>query len=475
MIRAVTNVVLMISDLDIIFSFLFAVQVINLDGLWKLGVIVHVIGVLTYFAGALYFGPRQKYRVVKMVQDMMMKYPNEFKSNKGAAQTTVGMESRLAPNAQRGPKFGDLTADQEGFDQFKTGLAEWGLIHMWNYCEIKNAKNTTEVKHGVPFLRLARFGFVAEPTPKDLGCILNANALYTFCTGTFQLVYGAIIMAMQGEVKLEIVLPLSISGVSFLLSVANVAMDFSGVLTAIEGERRLKEQVLQASDNERIAQKRRAEQRRDADLQDLESQFQGRAGAADLVEKSKRKKEAMNLYQINVQDIEAQNLTLLEMELVNYRRRLESIKAVESGKSTYQPEAQTLGSLQEYDRATTPLKTAKDKIEQHAAEQLNLMDPTNMSGEEFGRAVEQIQREKMAKLRIIEEQLETLRLQFTGGQSGPPGGAAPAGDAAARDRYTRGPPDFASDAAAPGRTTYDRSPMGPSSYNHPAGGVSDVV
>jgi len=76
-----------------------------------------------------------------------------------------------------------------------------------NFCEIKNAKNCTELQHSVPFLRLARFGFVAEPTPRDLGCILNASALYTFCTGIFQLVYGTIIMAVQGEVTLEVMLP----------------------------------------------------------------------------------------------------------------------------------------------------------------------------------------------------------------------------------------------------------------------------
>lgn len=448
MIRAVTNVVLMISDLDIIFSFLFAVQVMNLDGLLRFGVIVHLVGVLTYLVGALYFGPRQKYRVVKMVREMMMKHPREFRSDKGTSPTTVGMDSLLAPNALRGPRFGDLTDDQEGFDQFKAGMAEWGLIHMWNYCEIKNAKNTTEVKHGVPFFRLARFGFMPEPSPKDLGCILNANALYTFCTGTFQLVFGAIIMAMQREVKLEIVLPLGVSGVSFLLSVANVAMDFSGILTAIEGERRLTEQVLQASDNERLAQRGRVEQRRDAELEELETKFKGRTGAADLVEKSKSKKEAMTRYQINVKEIEAQNLTLLEMELCQYRRRLESIKAVESGKSTYQPEAETLGSLQEFERATVPLKKNKERIEQHAAAQLNDLDPTCMSGDEYKRAVAQIQDDKMVKLQAINEQLETVRLQFTGGQSDPPGGAS-AGDAAAPGRDIGGPPPFTSDTVEP--------------------------
>jgi len=83
MIRGVTNLVLMISDLDIIFSILFAVEVVGLDGIWKLGVIVHAAGVLTYLVGALYFGPKQKFQVINMVKDMMNKGPNQF--NEGSA------------------------------------------------------------------------------------------------------------------------------------------------------------------------------------------------------------------------------------------------------------------------------------------------------------------------------------------------------------------------------------------------------
>lgn len=435
MIRGVTNLVLMISDLDIIFSILFAVQVFGLDGIWKLGLIVHAAGVLTYLVGALYFGPKQKFQVINMVKDMMNKCPNQFTSRTGSAvQTTVKVDSRLAPNASRpGRTFGELTMDDQGLDQFKRGMAAWDLIHIWNFCEIKNAKNCTELQHSMPFLRLARFGFVAEPTPKDLGCILNANALYTFCTGIFQLVYGTIIMAVQGKVTLEVMLPLCISGVSFLLSLANVAMDFSGMLTAIEGERCLKEQVLQDSENERVAQKRHAEQTRDSELVLLESQFRGRLGAADIAEKSSRKEEVMNSYKMNVADNERHNLSLLEMELVNYRSRLDCIKAVERGRSAQLQNVQRASSMQEYENSMAPLRAVKERINQVARDKLNALDPDVLSGDDYRRQAEDIQRERMTKLGVIDEQLKTERLRFTEGQS-----RVPAGDAAVYSRTTDG-------------------------------------
>merc|ERR1719336_1917591 len=155
-----------------------------------------------------------------MVLDLMAKYPAEFKTDKGVM---VNGASKLSPNAGRNQTetFASLEKknDRDSLNAFKNGMGEWGLLHVWNYLDAKNAKNTTEIKHGTPFLRLARFGFMAEPTPKDLGSILNANAMYTFSTGIFQLMLGVLLVVMAGSWRLQMLLPLGVSGTSFVLSV----------------------------------------------------------------------------------------------------------------------------------------------------------------------------------------------------------------------------------------------------------------
>merc|ERR1712048_1088025 len=107
-----------------------------------------------------------------------------------------------------------------------------GCAAMWDRVEVKNSWNIAEVKHGVPFVRVARFGFQAVPTPKDLSGILNANALYSFTTGFQQLAFGILLMIQFG-VDAATMIPLSISGSSFVLSMANVLCDFAGKLNQI--------------------------------------------------------------------------------------------------------------------------------------------------------------------------------------------------------------------------------------------------
>merc|ERR1719284_2008673 len=114
----------------------------------------------------------------------------------------------------RGKTFKACTeVGNEDLDGFQQGLSNWGLFHMWTAAEVKNAKNCCERKHGVPFYRLARLGFMSDPTPKDLSGILNCNALYSFTTGTIQIVFGALLMYEEGF-DFQIIVPLSISGAS---------------------------------------------------------------------------------------------------------------------------------------------------------------------------------------------------------------------------------------------------------------------
>merc|ERR1712129_583047 len=265
------------------FSILFAVQVLNLEGFWRFGAIIHGIGILTYAAGVLIFGPRQKWVVVKMVKEMIVRYPDQAMKQDDKPLLLTDL---LDPKGKSNNTFMKLKADNEDdYENCKTGLANYKLMQLWTYCEAKNAKNTTERKHGIPFFRVARFGFVSEPTPKDLACILNANTLYTVCTGTWQLVFGAIVISLLGTANVQIIIPLGVSAISFLLTVANVFLDFGNVLSKIEGERLVRDRTLAQFDSQRVKDKDKATAKRDADTQKIEKDFDNKNGASDLVEK----------------------------------------------------------------------------------------------------------------------------------------------------------------------------------------------
>merc|ERR1712050_148262 len=176
-------------------------------------------------------------------------------------------------------------------DGFQQRLSNWGLIHLWTAAEAKNAKNCCERKHGVPFYRLARLGFMADPTPKDLGGILNCNALYSFTTGIIQLLFGSILMYEQGFM-FQIIVPLSISGTSLALSVLNIYYNFSAVCMQIEGETRLADRILQRAAGQLEDGKRKLTEERDQQLAEIENRFGGKTYAPSIVKKGEASENA---------------------------------------------------------------------------------------------------------------------------------------------------------------------------------------
>jgi len=414
-IRVVTNVVLMISDMDVLFSILFAKEVSERSDFWRWGWVVQAVGMATYCLGAFVYGPRQKFAVMKMVLDLMAKHPEEFKTDKGM----VTSASKLSPNAGRNQPetFASLEKnnDRDSLNAFKNGMGEWGLIHVWNYLDAKNAKNTTEIKHGTPFLRLARFGFMAEPTPKDLGSILNANAMYTFSTGIFQLMLGVLLVIIDGSFRLQMMLPLGVAGTSFVLSVFNVALDFSGILTAIEGERRMTERILQQSDGKLTANKKKAEQTRERELDALEKCYENKKGPADRSEWDKKKEETRFRYESELQAIDEDNMNLLEIELQNYRNRIHRIKQVVTGKRV-DTKTKRASPNQEFEDAVAPLEDVKERILKRWQERMTALNENldDMSADEFTRQMEEITKEKDDKLKGIAKQIDDLKEKYRG-------------------------------------------------------------
>jgi hypothetical protein len=414
-IRVATNMVLMISDLDVIFSTLFLYQLSILDGIYLYFLAVVGVGILTYVAGLVFFAPGQKFRTIKLVREMMVQNPEEFRcEKKGHTGTLVGPNTPLTPAPQgaqggtrmRSSDFASCQLDAEGIEAFKTGLCNYGLLHMWNAAEMKNAKNCCERKHGIPFFRLARFGFMSSPTPKDLSGILNANALYTFCTGLLQISFGIMMMHEFGP-SLNVILPLSVSGVSLLLSVANVLLDFSSILTEIEAEQRLADQIRNRSAGELATRKKDLIERRDEESNAVQKEFGTRTDAPGMVEKQQRLQGVNNRYEISLQQLESNNLNQLRLELDNYRNRLEQIKEIMSGRRKVHTDTK-LPAVDAWQEALRPFENQIDKINEHMGQKLDQLDPTAMAAEDYDQQVREIQDDGGKKVKIARDAMEAI-------------------------------------------------------------------
>jgi hypothetical protein len=420
----VTNLVLLISDTDVVFSCLFARQLVILGGIYNFFLAVMIGGLATYFAGILYFGPRNKFRTVKLLKQMMHASPGEFKSPK--TKNRVDCASSIYPERRtlglKDKTFGQCGSDQEGLDAMEAGLSAYGLNHMFAYASIKTACNTCEMKHGVPFLRLARFGFIASPSPADLGGILNANALYSFSTGIFQIAIGVMILATTEEWQnLFVLLPLGISGFSLVLSLFNVLLDFSGMLNEAEKEKRMRDEIIQNGEAKRQEQRAKIEKDMQNEIAQIDTYYQNKTGAADITEKQQKKRDVTNNHFLNIAEIERTELELLRAEIHLYRGRLQGIKDAMSGKHHVDVQQQSAGSMAEFERRKEPFEKQKDAIGRDAQERIAALDPTSMTPTEFETQMDQITADANKKIALLDKQLELITLKFRGAPGVPDG------------------------------------------------------
>jgi hypothetical protein len=391
MIRLITNFVMMISDADVVFSPVFMHQLLSHGEKYTYFFLVICVGNLTYAAGAGYFAPNQKYKTMKLVKDLMISSPEEFvvpRTVTSSRPYKVQTQSPVDPSSTRGLTFGAVEMTPEGFESFKAGIVAYNLAHIWNACEIKNARNCFERKHGIPFFRLARIGFMSEPSPKDLSGILNANALYTFSTGLLQIAFGAT-MGYEFGLTFETVLPLSISSFSLLLSFANVTLDFAGILTEIEAERRLKDTILQASAGTLKRDKDVARATQEEEKTQIEQEFHGKNDASSLASKVARLKEVSDNYELRLHHIDTSNLNQLSTELRNYRVRVERIRRIVSGQDRL-PLDQNHQNVTSVDaviagrqQIATALNEQKQKVIDAAVERIGQLDMNAADGPEL--------------------------------------------------------------------------------------------
>jgi len=73
-----TNAVLMLSDLDVVCSFLFMAELVKYGGINLYFFFVIIVGLLTYLLGAMYYGPKQRFKTMKVVLDLMQTHSSQF-------------------------------------------------------------------------------------------------------------------------------------------------------------------------------------------------------------------------------------------------------------------------------------------------------------------------------------------------------------------------------------------------------------
>jgi len=328
LVRFVVCSVLMISELDFVCSFLFALNLYELGWPYQLFLALICIGLFIYFLGITTFGPWNTYYTITKVRKTMTLFPDQFMHE----NTQVRLETQMFPGSndfeKRNLTFGDMTEQYErttkGMEFFRQALSDRNLIFVWDRIEIDNQVNTCDFVHGCPFLRLARFGFMSAPPPKDLGGILNANTLYTFCTGIFQIFIGAVVIYHTGRMDFMNLVPISISCVSLLLTLANVFLNFSSILTSIEAEDALRVDIETRSADDLRRQKQVAQRKRDDEMQSIDQSAE--AGEVGFVKKQEAKNGIMATYEVELRDIEDNSIRILDMELDNYVYRLEQLK-----------------------------------------------------------------------------------------------------------------------------------------------------
>lgn len=427
-VRIVTNVVLFISDIDIIFSCLFARQLFIIGGIYTFFLAVMGVGLLTYTAGIGYFGPRNKFSTVKQLLKMMSKQPQLFdgripdpRGSGPGTQIMVTEDSDLDPaNAARtgrhseGNTFKALQPDAEGYDKMRLALSRYKLSHLWTFADRSNSLNTCEIKHGTPFLRLARFGFMSQPTPRDLGGILNANALYSFCTGIFQLAIGSLILAETSNRDMFILLPFGISACSFVLSACNMLLDFSGILYEIESERRMAAEILDALESERKEEKELIEKTFKGKETKIEEEFAGKMEVTEIHEKSEKLNELSRSHQLALHEAENRNREKLGLEMSMYRERLAFTKKATSGAGVAEVKVDIpKGKIQEMQDQVSPVEAQLKKVEDAATARINALDAGQLSPDDLKEQMDTINAETSEKLEILHKQIRDIKDRFT--------------------------------------------------------------
>merc|ERR1712190_277038 len=203
----------------------------------------------------------------------------------------------------------------------------------------------------------------------------------------------------------QVIVPLSISGFSLVLSMANILLNFSALCMSIDAEQRVADRVQQGSAGRLEEGKQRLTKTRDGEIDKIEKEFEGKTDAPSLVGKKQRMDTVNRQFELDLQNHNEDNLQVLEIELQDYRHRLKRIQEIMKGKGRVQAKQST--TLETYNDAMSALREKEEKINLDRNEKLKLVDDS-LPAAAYQGEMERINNDANTKLNILKEQMRQM-------------------------------------------------------------------
>jgi len=225
MMKLVVMITLLLSDADVFFTFASFQPYIDEDFYIAVGLVC--LFSLVYLGGSA-LGNRQNQKFTKKLTQNIEEGLYYYQDGK-----VISID--------------DVRGSTE--KQFREFMVANGLGEKFYQERTSFIRNVVKWKHSIPFLRLARFGWMADVPAGDFAGILNSNALYSFTIGISQLGCSLVFIFGFGQKSMIIWASLAISVGSLILSILNMLLSFPKVLNQLEKDAANEEQRKKAFDN----------------------------------------------------------------------------------------------------------------------------------------------------------------------------------------------------------------------------------
>jgi len=450
-VRIVTMLLLTVSDIDVALSVLFMMNLRKKwveseqsdDGLniiYPVAFLLVIMGFFVYFVGIVWLGPQQRRQVMKYVINLMEQSGDDFITpkfktfngklvsdtdsefrNDDCLALKVTMNSAVYPKNNNQPNgrarktFSELECTKANDrTTFQDGLSEWGVGAVWQAVQLNNERNCVDRAHGIPLYRTAQFGFMPQPSPKELGGIFNANALYSFSVGTFELGFGGMMLVIDGFTMMT-VLPLAVSLLSFVLSLANVIFDFSAVLLQLEMEERMGQTIKSRINASQSTQRRRLVNEKDKDEAEIRRKYKGTQSEI-LLKKADELEKLNTAYATEIGSLDKQMFREMEMEITAWQRKLQQERDLLQGKSstekvtTEQFSDSLQRALDDKNMKQEFAKTMDAKIKEVEENARKKIDDLNTESENFQEELDHIITNKRRRVQILQQAMGSTNL-----------------------------------------------------------------
>jgi len=174
---------------------------------------------------------------------------------------------------------------------------------------------------------------------------------------------------------------------------------------SIDAEQRVADRVQQGSAGRLEEGKQKLTTTRDAEIDKIEKEFEGKTDAPSLVGKKQRMDTVNRQFELDLQNHNEDNLQVLEIELQDYRHRLKRIQEIMKGKGRVQAKQST--TLETFNDAMSALREKEEKINLDRNEKLRQVDDS-LPAAAYQAEMERINNDANTKLNILKEQMRKM-------------------------------------------------------------------